>query len=451
MNTQTVEGNVTAKYTIDKPTYSLRLGLLPAPADLIPSTPTSITLALTSFFSGGMGSISLGSNLTTAIIWGIIAALVAALIRQIDTRQDRKGCIFKEGGIKIIDDWEDGSTTRRSHIDGELTNIYRKATTNDDVFVEKRQSEQYNIHVVYSDDPDLINKSTKKVAIQLGTNPKQLLFYPVWGKGCSAVLVHRPEQEWEKNPVLFDESAIVKNRMILQAGRDIKGKTMTYNREIYPHALIAGETGAGKTEAMVADMHAAKATGLNPIIYIIDPKNTPALKRLRNTTYTNNAQEANALLKTIVTTCEERIDRYSDADCDNYWQYRKTTSPQERPICLYIDEVAELVSPDVAEDKKTAKAQADKAKAIITRLVQKYRSAGLMVTLGMQHPAAEVLTTNIRNNLGIRMVLSVADHVAAGVAGTPGAENLPMQGGMILKQGKKTTYGRGVYIASNNN
>lgn len=425
------------------PRHGLRIGALPAPADLIPQTFTGLALSATSLIAGTMVAGQNGMTPGNALLVGGLTVLALALGRQIETAQERRGCILKEGGILIREHWEDAR--QRSRVDAALTELYKAVLDDETALVERHQSDQYDIHVIYNQDPDAIRSRMTKIARKLGLKPEQLMYYPVWGQGSSAILAHRPQADWESVP--FDPHAVVPDRMILQAGRSITGQTITYNRETYPHALIAGETGAGKTEAMVADIRAAQATGLNPQIYVIDPKNTPQLKRLAAQQYVNDAQWGIELLESIVGYCEERLNRYSDAGCDNYWQYRDKVDSSERPIMLYVDEVAELVSPDVAADPKEAKQLAGKAIALITRLVQKYRSAGLFVTLGMQHPLAEVLSTNIRNNLGIRIILSVADHHAAKVAGVPGAENLPMQGGMILKEGKNLTYGRGVFVS----
>lgn len=426
--------------------YSLRIGEFPTPLDVIPTTFTDTTLTIGTLVSSTLvSSIALNTTAGESILAGLATTIAVTLGRRIETAQKRRGCILKEGGITIREAWE--SSTRTGFIDTELTDIYKSALGDETAFVEKHQSEQYNIHVIYNEDPDAIRAKLTKIARKLGIKPEQLLYYPVWGKGASAILAHRDEAEWEANTVDFDESAVIKGRMILQAGRDVHGNTMTYNRVIYPHAGFYGETGAGKTEAMINDMVASRKTGLNPQIYIIDPKNTSQLKRQASEYYTNDVADGVELMLSIVARCEERINRYSEAKCDNYWQYIKKVDSEERPICLYIDELAEVVSPDVATDSKEAKELADKAKAIITRLVQKYRSAGLFVSIGMQHPLASVISTNIRNNLGIVIALSVKDHKAAGVAGVQGAENLPMQGGMIVKQGKKVSYGRGVYHA----
>jgi len=423
--------------------HGLRLGAIPTPADLIPQGFTNTALPSTGLLSGALLGHAAQLSVTHSFIAGAVTALALVIARRLETAQERRGCILKEGGVYIREPWEQPS--RRGDVDPELSGLYKKVLNDEEAFAVRHQSEQYDIHVIYNDDPNGIKNKLTKIALKVGQKPEELMFYPVWKQGCSAVLVHRPEEEWQKGVVGFDQAAVLKGRMILQAGRSITGETMLYNRETYPHALIAGETGAGKTEAMVADLYAARATGMNPRVVIIDPKNTPQLKRIKAVQYTNDAEEGIQFLHDVVNDCEERLNRYSSAGCDNFYQYRKQ-HPSERPLCVYIDEVAELVTPDVSTDKKKAKQIADKALALITRLVQKYRSAGLFVTLGMQHPLAEVLSTNIRNNLGIRIILSVADQVAAKVAGALGAENLPMQGGMILKVGKRLTYGRGIYL-----
>lgn len=424
--------------------FPLRIGAIPEPVDLIPTTFTGLALAVSGGIAGTMVSDAIGLTPSHALLIGGLTALSLALGRNIETAQERRGCVLKQGGVYIQEHWENNNASH-SKIDSELTALYKKALNDENALVESHQSEQYNIHVIYNDDPDTIKNRINKIARQLGKHPKQLVFMTVWGKGCSAILVHKEEQAWQA--VRFNQDVVLKGRMILQAGQSVKGDTILYNREIYPHALIVGQTGAGKTEAMINDMAASRATGLNPEIFVIDPKNTPQLQRIASQRYTNDAEEGIELMRTLVGFCEERLSRYSEAKCDNYWQYHKQ-HPNERPLCLYIDECAELVSSDVLADPKAAKQLAKEALALITRLVQKYRSAGLFVTLGMQHPSADVLTTNIRNNIGVRIACAVEDHHAASVAGVQGAENLPMQGGMIVKTGTQRTYGRGVYLGT---
>ena len=428
--------------------HGLRLGAIPTLFDLAPVGFTDTALPATSLLSGTLLAHAANLPVGDCLLAGAATALVMVIGRRFETAQQRRGCLLKEGGVFIREAWE--TESRKGNVDPELSKIYKKVLGDDNTFVELRQSEQYNIHVVYNDNPKNVRANLEKIAIQLNVDPIQMIFRPVWGRGCSAVLTHRPKEEWMygKQAVAFDESAVIPGRMILQAGRSITGETMTYDRELYPHALFTGESGAGKTEAMVADIYASRKTGLNPIVYIIDPKNTEQLSACNPDIYENDAVNAISLLESVVKTCEKRMTDYRAAGCSNFFKYREK-HPSERPICLYIDEVAEMVSPDVCTDKAKAKKISDAALALITRIAQKYRSVGLFMSLGMQHPLAKVLTTNVRNNIGIRIALSVQDHDAAKVAGVPGSENLPMQGAMIVKLAKEVTYGRGVYLTKN--
>ena len=77
---------------------------------------------------------------------------------------------------------------------------------------------------------------------------------------------------------------------------------------------------------------------------------------------------------------------------------------------------------------------------------QKQRASGLFMRLGMQHPEAKTLPTRIRNNITARIVCAVEDHHASGVAGVKGAENLPMEGGVIFKYQNRTILGRTAYL-----
>jgi hypothetical protein len=317
-----------------------------------------------------------------------------------------------------------------------VTERIRKATSNKDLTAIESRSAQYRLFKISTDNPQELAKILPRVASVLGIAPEELGFIPTAGRDLSIILAPLPREDWQAVP--FDESQLKQGELIGYVGLDVLGNPVTYHRKHSPHMMISGTTGAGKTEALRADMHAMRLSGLNPEIYIIDAKGT--LRRESCQQFTADMNEGLVLLEEINQRARERMTEIVKADCDNWFEYQKKapdTAP--RPLFIYIDEYPQLRA--IAGKEATEQA--------LGELLRVHRSAGVFVTLGIQKPKASELPTELRDMLDVRLALRVPDSTASQVAiDATGAEGLAGEGAFLFRVGgDKLVQGRGVFMA----
>jgi len=196
------------------------------------------------------------------------------------------------------------------------------------------------------------------------------------------------------------------------------------------HVLIAGTTGSGKT-ALARAMVASLAMHNRPRdlqLVLVDPKGrgftpfeglphllTPVVTRL---------EEARPLLERLVAEMERR-----DAE--------QRDTPR---LVLVLDELADLVQVGGRE-----------MEALLTRLTQRGREAGLHLVACTQKPTAAVIGGLVKSNFPVRLVGAVTSpedaKVATGLAGT-GAERLLGQGDFLVVAKGQVTRMQAAYIGA---
>ena len=384
--------------------------------------------------------------LATTAVAGL-ACVGAYVAHRFETRWMRDGW-FGDAPDKISDSTVAG-------LDIELTQTYR-GLFGDEVAVERRDSSQYEVHVIYHDDAPIWGKLTvlaRKLGIktragQQGANAVPVVFIDVFDKGCSALLIPKHHTQWGA-PVALDPSVLQAGKPIAHVGTSIDGLAMTVDFSLEHGVLVAGASGSGKTEVFVAIYRSLELAGVKGTRTVIDLKGTSQLYRLGADQYISKVKGESAeatldrvlaVLKGIDDDLTERQLKYREAGCDNLWQYQRRVDANEGATILMIDELAVLSRIEDGEKRKYAM-------NLLASIAQLGRAGGLIWVVGMQHPLADDLPTKIRNQLMTRIVMAVADAKAAEVAGIPGAQWQPMQGGMLLKHGGEITAGRGVYLS----
>jgi S-DNA-T family DNA segregation ATPase FtsK/SpoIIIE len=197
------------------------------------------------------------------------------------------------------------------------------------------------------------------------------------------------------------------------------------------HILIAGTTGSGKT-ALARTIVASLALfngQRNLQLVLIDPKGrgllpfgdlphllTPVVTRV---------DEALAILQRLVGEMERR-----DAE-----------GRSDPRLVVVLDEMADLMQVGGRE-----------MEAVLTRLTQRGREAGIHLVACTQKPAAAVIGGLIKSNFPMRLVGSVASpedaKVATGLGGT-GAERLLGQGDFLVVAKGQITRMQAAYISLN--
>ncbi len=186
------------------------------------------------------------------------------------------------------------------------------------------------------------------------------------------------------------------------------------------HCLIAGTTGSGKTE-LARTIIASLVMHQKPRdvqLALFDPK-------MRGLALFAAAPH---LLFPIVADADETMARLSYLVIE---MERRDRDLIERPrIVIVIDELADLLQMCGSE-----------LEMLLTRLVQRGRSAGISLIACTQKPMARVVGGLVKANFPVRLVGRVAStddaRVAAGIGGT-GAEKLVGRGDFMLIAGGQT-------------
>ncbi|MGB8843625.1 MAG: FtsK/SpoIIIE domain-containing protein [Aliidongia sp.] len=203
-----------------------------------------------------------------------------------------------------------------------------------------------------------------------------------------------------------------------------------------PHSLISGTTGSGKgilVTNLMLDMCALNAPK-ELELYLIDPKrgvdyawarHLPQLK----TGIIDDQSEAQALLARLVDDMDKRYEAIAAEGCRNIDHYnRKMPAHRRMPrVVIFFDEVANWMQDD---DFKSV------VDGLINKIATKSRAAGFHLFMIYQRADNQVMTMQLRTNLGNKLILRLGDEGSSKIAlGERGAERLLGKGHLIAKLG----------------
>lgn len=208
---------------------------------------------------------------------------------------------------------------------------------------------------------------------------------------------------------------------------------VTFNLNKFPHVLVAGMTGSGKSVALSCMLWQCVKKGAK--LYIIDFKGGVEFKNWENAgiaTAVTDEDSAMVVLNHLIAEMKKRLDLFTQENVKNIQGYNK--KHPESPLCRIIlgcDEVAEMLDTEgLSKDDKKDKEAISQAMASLARLS---RAAGIHMILGMQRPDAKVLKGQIKNNTPIRISGQFPDVVASQIVlGSDAAARLDAIPGRML-------------------
>lgn len=209
-----------------------------------------------------------------------------------------------------------------------------------------------------------------------------------------------------------------------------------------PHALVAGETGSGKSVIlrMILRQGVLKAAK----IYMIDFKGGVefGIKYERYGEVITERQRALEVLKELVKENEVRLKLFRKLDVKNLAEYNKLADTSNlKKLCrimVFCDEVAEMMDKSgLSRDAKKIFEEIEKEISTLARLA---RATGINLVLGMQRPDAKVLPGQIKNNVPVRISGRFADKPASEIVlSNSRATELPeIKGRFLFKVGADT-------------
>ena len=231
-------------------------------------------------------------------------------------------------------------------------------------------------------------------------------------------------------------------------GKDIDGNVITTNIASWPHGLVAGGTGSGKSVCMntilVSLLMKNKPDALKLIL--IDPKQVEMapyndLPHLITPVISDPKMAAQAL-KWSVEEMNRRYEALKNArvrDIASYNEKVETDPTLQKMsyIVIVIDELADLIM-TAGQDVEDA----------IQKITQKARAAGIHLLVATQRPTTDIVRGSIKTNITARIAFSVSSQVDSfTILDEPGAEALLGRGDMLLKTDRTPVRVQGAYIS----
>ncbi len=221
----------------------------------------------------------------------------------------------------------------------------------------------------------------------------------------------------------------LKGPLSFAIGKDITGKPVVADLARMPHLLVAGQTGSGKSvminSILTSFLYRNSPSDLKLIL--VDPKQvelTPYndIPHLL-TPVVHEPEKCISALKWAVAEMERRLRTMAEVGKRNIGEYNNLKKEEGMPyIVIVIDELADLMMM-AARD----------VEALIVRLAQKARAAGIHLVLATQRPSVDVITGLIKANVPARIAFTVASQVdSRTIIDQMGAEKLLGMGDMLL-------------------
>ncbi|WP_324825088.1 FtsK/SpoIIIE domain-containing protein [Sinanaerobacter sp. ZZT-01] len=208
----------------------------------------------------------------------------------------------------------------------------------------------------------------------------------------------------------------------------------------YPHALIAGVTGSGKSVNLRCLLWQCVKKGAK--IYMFDFKGGVEFGREYEQfgEVVTERQRALEILKVLVKEMKLRLKLFRECNVKNLAEYNELHP--NRVLCrivAFCDEVSEMLDKTgLQKSDQKIYLEIEKEMASLARLA---RAAGINMILGTQRPDAQVIAGQIKNNLPIRISGRMVDkHASEMVLGNTKASQMGDTLGRFLYSVGADTY-----------
>lgn len=288
---------------------------------------------------------------------------------------------------------------------------------------------------------------SKEIAYSMASHDVRILA-PIPGRSAIGVEVPNKQRPLVTlgDVLVSPEAKRASHPLEVGMGRDIAGRAVMANLATFPHMLIAGQTGAGKSSCInsIITSLLMRTTPDQVRLILVDPKRVElgqynGVPHLLTEVVVNPKKAANAL-DWAVREMEMRYDLLAEVGVRDITGYnamydRGDLPTEESPdpnggksyvrlpfIVVVVDELADLMMV-AARDVETS----------ICRLAQMARAVGVHLVIATQRPSVDVITGVIKANIPSRLAFAVSTLADSRVIlDQPGAEKLVGKGDMLL-------------------
>ena len=222
-----------------------------------------------------------------------------------------------------------------------------------------------------------------------------------------------------------------KHKLLVPFGKSISGEVLYADLADFPHMLVAGTTGSGKSiyvhSTIVSLIMRCKPEELK--LVMVDPKKVE-MNYYENIPHLlcpviSDVSKVLLCFNKLVDEMERRYILFQTnkvRDIKGFNEFAKTKDLQPLPyIVVFIDEYADLI--ETCKELRTP----------VVRIVQKARAAGIHMVIATQRPSVNVIDGVIKSNVSTRVALMCASSVdSMTVIGEGGAEKLLGNGDMLI-------------------
>lgn len=212
-------------------------------------------------------------------------------------------------------------------------------------------------------------------------------------KGCKGSFDFKSKVHWSTEEDLTNDSNIT-------IGKSIFSK-VTVDLNCYPHILIGGSTGSGKT--WLLKLILMQCINKNYEIIISDFKggvDYPSIWQ-RNCSFATTLSDVTSQLKSICTRLESRKKLFSQFGYGNIDIYNQSERNPLTRIIFACDELAELLDTTGLSTKE--KAPIKEIEKYISTIARLGRAFGIHLILATQRPDANILSGQIKNNISYKI------------------------------------------------
>ena len=225
---------------------------------------------------------------------------------------------------------------------------------------------------------------------------------------------------------------VKKHPLAVAFGKNIEGDVIYADFDEFPHALVSGTTGSGKSifvNSVIVSLIMRNSPDDLKLV-LVDPKKVE-MSRYKDMPHLlcpiiTEAQEAKLLMDKLCQEMEDRYAKFAENGCSNIKEFNEDAPGlglDRMPyIVIFFDEYADMVD------------QCKEISMPVVSIAQKARACGIHLCIATQRPSTNVVTGVIKANLPTHVALMMASYTdSMTIIGEGGAEKLIGKGDMLVQ------------------